>query len=298
MISFDGLFELPARMLGIETGGKEVTLVSHAHSDHLPTRYKKNHIVCSEITGKVIEHKKRKEIKRFSHSSIELYDAGHVLGSSMFLINKRVLYTGDFNFTEGGGVNLIPCETLIMECTYGKPQYVFPSREKVFEELREYIVEHGKVMISCSDSFFGKVQELCFVLDGFGIPFSVHAGIRRMNEHLGLFFKHCVSDADVLITTPLASVALPGWKQVKLTGWASEGWNVGGDASFVLSSHADYPSLLAFVEGCKPKTVYLHHGFVQEFAADLRGRGYRAFPLVALTGEKREKGQLTIGKFW
>jgi Cft2 family RNA processing exonuclease len=51
------------------------------------------------------------------------------------------------------------------------------------------------------------------------------------------------------------------------------------DAAFPLSDHADYDELLECVERVQPKRVYTVHGFVEEFAADLRRRGVEAWAL-------------------
>ena len=102
MISFDNIFKLNAKYLGIEKEPEEeITLVSHAHSDHIPSRYSKNKILCSEITKKMIKWRRNpSSILNYKNSKIKMLDAGHVLGSKMFLINNKILYTGDFN-TQG-----------------------------------------------------------------------------------------------------------------------------------------------------------------------------------------------------
>jgi putative mRNA 3-end processing factor len=51
------------------------------------------------------------------------------------------------------------------------------------------------------------------------------------------------------------------------------------DAAFPLSDHADYDELLEYVRMTGAKTVWTHHGFVDEFARDLRRLGYQAEPL-------------------
>ncbi|MBX4196078.1 hypothetical protein KW805_00630 [Candidatus Pacearchaeota archaeon] len=300
MISFDNLFQLKAESLGIDKKGKEeVTLVSHAHTDHIPTRYKNNHLMCSNITRRVIELRRRlKQTKRFSHAGIKSRDAGHILGSRMFLINNKLLYTGDFN-PQGefaGKAKPVKCSTLIMECTYGRPQYVFPSKKEVLQELKEYVEENDKVIITGTDSSFGKIQELCSALDTFSIPFSVNERIRRMNSALGLDFKHNDQSSTVRITDSYEYFDPSGYKQVKLTGWnADSSW--GGGKNFVFSSHADYPSLVEFVKKCNPDRVYTHHGYAHEFASDLRKMGFDAAPLGIMGWRRKKRHQSTLFDF-
>ncbi|MBX4211992.1 hypothetical protein KW787_00860 [Candidatus Pacearchaeota archaeon] len=301
MISFDNLFQLSASSLGVDKGDKEeVTLVSHAHTDHTPTRYKNNHLLCSNVTRKVIElRRKLKQTKRFSHSNIKSRDAGHILGSRMFFINNKLLYTGDFN-PQGeysGKARPVKCSTLIMECTYGRPRYVFPPKTEVLKELKEYVEENNKVVITGMDSSFGKVQELCSALDRFKIPFSINERILRMNKGLGLHFKHNDQDSKIRITDDYEPFDYSGYKKIRLTGWNLDGWwGSGGDKNFVFSSHSDYPSLVQFVKKCNPDTIYTHHGYAREFADDLRKMGFNAAPL-SLLGTRRKKHQSSLFDF-
>lgn len=298
MISFDNLFSLPAQKLGLEKpSDSEVSLVSHAHSDHLPTRYSKNHIYCSSITKKMILWRKKLEkINEYRHSNIKSLNAGHVLGSSMFLINKELLYTGDFN-TKGiycGKANPVKCKTLIMECTYGVPEFVFPSKEEVLNEMRDYIKEE-KVIIMTMDSGFGKPQEVCHALDKYKIPFSVNERIASVNEILKLNFKQQKENAEVIITSPHVAQYYPhDYKRVFLTGWlVSEKWKYrfNFNKGFIFSNHCDYDSLIKFAEQCSPEEIYLHHGPAESFAQDLRKIGFKAAPLQNLT-QKRRRGIL------
>jgi Cft2 family RNA processing exonuclease len=67
-----------------------------------------------------------------------------------------------------------------------------------------------------------------------------------------------------------------------ITGWAldpSAIYRHRCTAAFPLSDHADYPSLLKFVECVQPKRVLTVHGFAREFAATLRQRGIDALAL-------------------
>jgi Cft2 family RNA processing exonuclease len=67
-----------------------------------------------------------------------------------------------------------------------------------------------------------------------------------------------------------------------ITGWALDPGAIYRHrctAAFPLSDHADYPSLLQFVERVQPKRVFTVHGFAQEFAATLRQRGIDALAL-------------------
>jgi Cft2 family RNA processing exonuclease len=67
-----------------------------------------------------------------------------------------------------------------------------------------------------------------------------------------------------------------------VSGWALDSrakYQFRCDAAFSLSDHADYDELLECVERVQPKRVFTVHGFVEEFAADLRRRGVEAWAL-------------------
>ena len=70
-----------------------------------------------------------------------LYPAGHCLGSAQALVEsketgERLLYTGDIKSRTSPTnepLEVVPCDTLVIEATYGKPEYVFPPQQQVLE---------------------------------------------------------------------------------------------------------------------------------------------------------------------
>ena len=74
----------------------------------------------------------------------------------------------------------------------------------------------------------------------------------------------------------------PHARTAVITGWALDASTIHRSrctAAFPLSDHADYPSLLKFVELVQPKRVFTLHGFAREFAATLRQHGIDALAL-------------------
>jgi hypothetical protein len=66
-----------------------------------------------------------------------------------------------------------------------------------------------------------------------------------------------------------------------LTGWAVDGapWFRGVDASFPLSDHADFPSLVRYARATGASRIFTLHGHAGPFAKELRREGIRADPL-------------------
>src|SRR5215475_11731162 len=128
--------------------GPEKVFVSHAHSDHIAAH---REVILSAPTAKLMQArvpgKRHEHILNFGEThkfetdgksyQITLLPAGHIFGSAMALLkcnHERLLYTGDFKLRRG--ISAEPCEPrktdiLIMETTYGRPQYVFPPTQDV-----------------------------------------------------------------------------------------------------------------------------------------------------------------------
>src|SRR5437899_8157735 len=99
---------------------------------------------------------------------ITLLPAGHIFGSAMAWVEvegESLLYTGDFKLRRG--LSAEPCaprhaDALIMETTYGRPEYQFPPASEVLKAVirfcRETIDNDGTpVLLGYS---LGKSQEL------------------------------------------------------------------------------------------------------------------------------------------
>jgi Cft2 family RNA processing exonuclease len=198
-----------------------------------------------------------------------------------------------------------PCATphadvLIMETTFGLPQYVFPPAAGVFTDIERFCREalaDGVTPVLAAYSL-GKSQELLLGLAPSRLPFMLHASafkLTQIHEELGLrfppyrLFDSRTVAGHVVIWPPSGSrtaflQALPARRVAAVTGWALDRgaiYRYQCDAAFPLSDHAGFPDLLAFVDRVQPRLVYTVHGFAQEFAQTLRARGVEAWALGA-----------------
>jgi putative mRNA 3-end processing factor len=285
----------------------EINLVSHGHSDHLPTRCNGKRIVMSEVTQALLKFRKCATADILSHSSVRAFDAGHVIGSKMFLLegDHTVLYTGDFCTKEkffSPGARPVDVDVLIIECTFGNEQYVFPETKKVAAQIQECVsscIERNESAIVLAYPF-GKAQELTHLLQDH-TPF-VDSNIFEINkalESFGYKFRHQLFDAIsvkesrepfVLITSGSAKQhgglgeLLRGKKRtLAVSGWAiKSGFKFyrGVDYAFALSDHADFRDLMTFIDRCNPDAVYTCHGFAKGFARLVRDHlGIETMPL-------------------
>jgi Cft2 family RNA processing exonuclease len=302
--------------------------VSHGHADHarahdVVVTSTNNARVCRLRLGRrrtaqagLFAEPERPEIQYETHDYnvpwrvgahvLTLFSAGHVLGSAQLLIEGeegRFVYTGDFKLERSYTAEppeVKRCDTLLMECTYGRPQYVFPPRAEVAAAMVAWArraLEDGAVPIFFAYSL-GKAQEAMAILGHGGIPLAVHGAIASMAtvyEEAGValppYERYDAKTFDGLraLLWPPSGKALPAAVRGKtvrtasLTGWVvGKGTNFyrGSDAGFPLSDHADFPSLLRYIELAQPKKVLLNHGW-RDFTHRLRKLGVDAEYLEA-----------------
>jgi DNA ligase 1 len=290
---------------------RDSAFVSHAHSDHIGNH---REVILSEITAKLMASRLPGE--RLEHSlpfqspvqfrgaSVTLLPAGHIFGSAQIHIAMRgetLLYTGDFKLRQGmsaEAIQWLPADTLIMETTYGLPNYRFPPIEQVIAELTKFCLEtleENMVPILFGYSL-GKAQELLAALNGTGLRILLHPSVYKMTkiyeelrQPLPKYFLYDENETSgsVVICPPNANRTrlvrrIKNRRTAILTGWALNPATIHRyqcDAAFPLSDHADYPDLIRYVELIQPKRVLTVHGFAREFAADLRRSGIEAWSL-------------------
>ncbi|MGC4071757.1 MAG: hypothetical protein QM760_04440 [Nibricoccus sp.] len=186
----------------------ERSFVSHAHFDHLAPH---REILCSEGTARLMRARMPAErlehILPFGHTeqlttdtTVTLHPAGHIHGSAQSILahpdHGTLLYTGDFKLRRG--LSAEPCATphadvLIMETTFGRPQYVFPPTEKILADITAFCraaLEDKETPVLFGYSL-GKSQELLSGLAAAKLPVMLHPQTHRLTkiyEELGLTF--------------------------------------------------------------------------------------------------------------
>jgi DNA ligase-1 len=243
---------------------------------------------------------------------ITLLPAGHIFGSAMSLVEaegETLLYTGDFKLRRGLSAEACEprrAEVLIMETTYGRPEYHFPPTDEVLKGVIRFCreaIDNDETPVLLGYSL-GKSQELLHGLTDAGFPIVLHKSIHELTqiyEQLGQTFPPHekfdgkASTGKVLICPPMSNLASAMRKAGRvrtavLTGWAVDPncrFRYQADAAFPLSDHADFPDLVELVKLIAPKKVYTLHGFVADFAQTLRELGFDAQALS-------EEEQLTL----
>jgi putative mRNA 3-end processing factor len=146
---------------------------------------------------------------RLGGFDISLYDAGHISGSSITLVekphskgNKRVVYTGDFKMREQTlhkGAEVVKSDVLIMESTYATKDH--PDRNKVIKEMIDKIKETldngGNALVPVFA--VGRSQEILAILYENGLTPSTYIdGMARKATSIVMNHPRFIKNREVL----------------------------------------------------------------------------------------------------
>lgn len=307
MFHWEGGLKLTKADLAIDFRRRQPrAFISHAHSDHMARHA---YALCTPATAALYR------FRLGNHPVLELpyrqptewgglrlttFPAGHCLGSAMLLAEDdktSLLYTGDFKLGEcltAEPAELPRAEILVIECTYGRPEYCLPPRAEAISQLCDQIgqvIAKGQTPIIEAYTL-GKAQEVTRILTAAGIPvlqqkhvFQISQIYRELGVELGAFKPYRgQAERGCAVIVPPRTLRLNGvGSSVR---FAVTGWALAPDASFrlrvdhaiPLSDHADYNELLEAVARVAPRVVYCTHG-PESFADRLREQGFEAHAL-------------------
>lgn len=233
--------------------------------------------------------------------------AAHILGSAQLLIEyrrERLLYTGDIKLLPplcGRVTEVVPCDHLIIECTFGLPIYHFLTRDDARRRILDFASE--ALADQATPVFLGyplgRGQEVAHVLCQAGIPTAVHGSIARfipVYEDYGYAFpgwqpydaRHLHGKA-LVVAPSLRNVLEASPRETRIayvSGWAavsSARTRARAEELIPYSDHASFPELLEIIQRANPRRVDLVHGYTEAFASILRARGFDAHAAATLT---------------
>jgi putative mRNA 3-end processing factor len=323
---------------GIEVNGQEITCrfdphrlasdglncISHAHSDHLPRGFEGDKAIASRITLRCASERLRRKLHEDSSPHVQMFEAGHIRGSRMFLLNggTKVLYTGDMCPEDRFGMKgarPVKADVVIIESTYGARGWDFPPREEIGEVIKDWVEDSIAQDFSVALMTYplGKSQLLLDFLGGLE-PYlidNVLCSTQWVEEESGEKF-HYRAVPEVEVKSPSLYICSTGARKggllqklqkgklrtAYISGWAlRRGFfnHMRVDEGFPLSDHAGHRELLSFVKGCNPKVVYTNHGFDEDLASDItKELGIEAQPLKSLgKKEKAKSSQKKLAEF-
>ena len=300
----------------------ECAFVSHAHGDHIARH---DRTIATAATIALMRHRLGEPKRRRTEAlpaafrapfglgelTLELFPAGHVLGSAQLRVVRAGIalgYTGDL-CTEpthaAEPAEVMPCDVLVVESTFGHPRYVFPPKAETLRAVRTFVdgaLSDGVTPVLLGYAL-GKAQEILKYLADAGYRCAAHPVVHAVNqiyEAHGVLFPNVRAlppegpePLEVVVAPPhlSRSPAMRGIgrrRTAVLTGWAVDGAShFRADAAFPLSDHADFPSLVRYAKATGASRVFTVHGFADVLAAALRKEKIRAEPL-------REERQLEL----
>jgi putative mRNA 3-end processing factor len=220
--------------------------ISHAHTDHIARH---EYALCTPETAALYHHRLgrrptlpmpyRKPID-WGGLRLTTFPAGHCLGSAMLMAedgSQSLLYTGDFKLGQSATAEqaeLPKADILVIESTYGDPNYRLPPQAEVLEQfvdlVRRTLADGATPVIQAY--ILGKSQEVTKLLTSEGIPVLQHRDIWAVSQ----VYESC-------------GVSLGQY--ARFTGTAEPGWAVvvpPGRRS--LREKGDWSNLPERPEGC------------------------------------------------
>jgi Cft2 family RNA processing exonuclease len=304
----EGLY-LPDLDLWLDADGpRDRCVISHAHSDHIAGH---RAIVATPETARIFRHRVGEtEVETLDYGvrrdygryALTMFPAGHCLGSAQILVEadgERLVYTGDIKLRPNVAARdavIVPCDTLIMESTFGDPQYRFPPDVATADRLyaamdRAFSDNRVPVVLAYA---LGKSQEALELLLRRGYRVSLHGSIWNVTEiyrELGVEFSGDYERYDRERLKGRVLMAPPGCRKqpmllnierrylVMLTGWAMSKsapyMYKGVDLVLPLSDHADFDDLVRLARESGAQRIITMHG-AKKFAAILRDLGFNA----------------------
>jgi Cft2 family RNA processing exonuclease len=299
---------LPALDLWLDPeGDRPLAFLSHAHADH--ARGAHGRVYCTPATAELyrlrgggaadivaVDYGVPFELGK---ARLTLFPAGHILGSAQLLVehgDQRLVYTGDLRLDEpllGPPGEIVPCDRLVIESTYGLPIFRFLSaadaREAIVSAARKALDEGSTPVLLGYP--LGRGQELVHVLSEAGVPVAAHGAVAKYLDLHARFLGRRF-DAEPYerglrgraIVGPLGfgrqlAASDGAVRVVAVSGWAlldNARARFAADTLVPWSDHSSFGELVRYVEASGARTVDVVHGFAEPFANILRSRGFDA----------------------
>ncbi len=290
----------------------ERAVITHAHGDH--ARIGHQRYVAAAAGAKVLRQRLGSialDALAYGDSidvngvKVSLHPAGHVLGSAQVRIEHRGevwVVSGDYKLEADptcAAFEPVRCDTFITESTFGLPIYRWAPQREVFESIDAWWranVEEGRASVLYGYAF-GKAQRMLCGVDATIGPIVCHGAVEALNaayRESGVELPPTQRVTDITDSSALKRALVVAPPSAQSTPWLrrfgnysdafASGWmqlrgarkRRGVDRGFVLSDHADWPSLLLAIEATRAHRVIATHGYVAVLVRWLQERGLQA----------------------
>jgi putative mRNA 3-end processing factor len=291
----------------------ERAVITHAHGDHArpgSAAYlaaKPGLPVLRTRLGEdaAIEGLAYGEARDIGGVNVSLHPAGHVLGSSQVRIEHAGevwVVSGDYKLDPDptcAPFEPVRCHTFITESTFGLPIYRWRTPDEIFADVNAWWRANaaaGRASVLFGYAF-GKAQRVLASVDASIGPIVVHGavdvlnrgyrecGVRLPETRMVTDFEAKKDFAGALIVAPPSAQSSPWLKRFgDYSDAFASGWMaIRGarrrrvvDQGFVLSDHADWPSLNRAIESTGAERVFVTHGHTTPLVQWLTERGLDA----------------------
>jgi putative mRNA 3-end processing factor len=249
------------------------------------------------------------EVRDIGGVKVSLHPAGHVLGSSQVRVevNGEVwVVSGDYKLDPDPTCEPfepVRCDVFISESTFGLPIYRWRTPPEIFAGINAWWAENaaqGRASVLFGYAF-GKAQRILASVDASIGPIIVHGAVETLNRGyrecgvglpptiLGTDLTSKAEAAGALVVAPPSAQSTPWLKRFgDYSDAFASGWMAirgarrqrAVDQGFVLSDHADWPSLGRAIAATGARTIYVTHGFTETMTRWLVEQGYDAHAMT------------------
>jgi putative mRNA 3-end processing factor len=290
--------------------------ITHAHGDHLRGG-SESYVLASpgEGVGRLrlpndarVDTVPYGEAMQVGATRVSLHPAGHILGSAQLRIEHEGevwVVSGDYKRDPDptcAPFEVVPCDVLISEATFALPIYHWPRSADVAADIFRWWQRNRERGLSSLLFVYalGKAQRVLAELTAFTEePVYLHGAVTSITEvyraagvkmlpTLSATVAKSRDYAGALVLAPPSAAGSPWIRRFgeHSSGFCS-GWmrvrgdrrRRGYDRGFVLSDHADWPSLLRTFHETGALRVLLTHGHTDTMVRFLREQGVDAATL-------------------
>ena len=297
-------------------------LITHGHSDHARPGHGRYYaaraglgILRKRLGDVQVAGLEYGEPVRLGRATVSLHPAGHVLGSAQVRIEAdggTWVVSGDYKRDPDptcAPFEVVACDTFISEATFALPIYRWRPTAEVVGEIWAWWQANARAGVASVLGCYalGKAQRVLAELRRHtDRPVYVHGAVAALTDlyrAAGVAMLPTVTVgsertdyAGELVVAPPGADGTPWMRRFgkASTGFCS-GWmrvrgnrrRRGYDRGFVLSDHADWPSLLRTIRETGARRALLTHGHSDVLVRYLRERGLDAGALeTAFGGEE------------
>lgn len=288
-------------------------VITHAHGDHLRAGSDEYYLAAAgEGLARLrlpadaqLRTLAYGEVVQFGPVRVSLHPAGHILGSSQVRIEHAGevwVVSGDYKRDPDPTCEpfqVLPCDVLISEATFALPVYRWSATVDTVRDIHHWWQRNRERGV-CSLLFayaLGKAQRVLAELTAFtDEPVYLHGAVDSLTQvyrqagvnmlpTLPATVQRAREYAGSLVLAPPSAAGSPWIRRFgeHSSGFCS-GWmrvrgdrrRRGYDRGFVLSDHADWPSLLRTFSETGAQRILLTHGHTDTMVRFLREQGVDA----------------------